>query len=590
MNGWMGKFLKVDLSTGKSEDFAVSDELKRKYLGGRGLGVKLYSDLCDPNMDPFSKENYLLFMTGPLTNTPIATAGRYQVISRSPLTKTICDSSSGGKFGAVFKATGIDGLLVTGKSDKPVYLYITEDGIEIRDAAHLMGKNTHQTRDTVIGETNPKARVASIGPAGENKVLLASIMNDNDRAAGRGGMGAIMGSKNLKAIAVFGSKKVEIAHPELIKDFVKKLAKLIDKNGVTGKSLQILGTSVLVNVINAHGMFPTKNFQRGVFNDAEGISGEKIAETLLTKRSACYKCPIACGRVTKTNRKEGEGPEYESVWAFSAHCGANDLQAATEANYLCNELGLDTISTGSTIGCAMELTEVGAMKDGVVWGDAKQIVKLVEDIAYQRGLGKELGMGSKRLAEKYGRGDLSMAVKGMEIPAYDPRGVQGQALSYATSNRGGCHMRAYLVAPEILGQPVFMDRFSPKGKPQLVKLFQDISSFVDSTILCRFLQFSCSLETLTEMLNIVTGFNYSEHDILNIGARIYTLERLINCKAGFTKEDDNLPARFTKEPFKEGASRNRVVLLDEMLPEYYFLRGWDEDGVPTEETIKELEI
>ena len=365
---------------------------------------------------------------------------------------------------------------------------------------------------------------------------------------------------------------------------------LIDKNPVTGKSLQLLGTSSLVNVINAHGMYPTKNFQRGVFNDAEGTSGEKIAETILQGRSACFKCPIACGRKTKTSNREGEGPEYETLWAFGAQLGINDLETITEANYTCNELGLDTITSGSTIGCAMELYEKGAFPEKLKWGDSSIIVKLVEDIAYKRGIGKDLALGSKKLAEKYGRPELAMQVKGLEIPAYDPRGAQGQALSYATSNRGGCHMQAYLISPEILGSPVFLDRNSIEGKAEIVVLFQDISAAVDSLVLCRFLQFAISIDTFKDMLNIVTGMNYTEDELLKVGTRIYNLERKYNSEAGFTRKDDMLPARFLEEELSEGASRYRVVHLDKMLDRYYKLRGWDENGIPSEEIKKELGI
>ncbi len=589
MFGWMGKIIKIDISNGKQETIKITNELRRKYLGGRGLGVKLYSDMCSSQIEPLSPENALIFLTGPLTGI-IPTAGRYQVISRSPLTNTICDSSSGGVFGNQLKKTGLDGFIITGKAEKPVYLLITDNGIEIKDASHLWGKNTQQTRDALTEKYSVKASVASIGPAGENQVVYAAIMNDKDRAAGRGGMGAIMGSKHLKAVVAIGSKEIQVAHPDALKELLTKVDRLIDKNPVTGKSLQLLGTSVLVNVINAHGMYPTENFQRGVFNDAEGTSGEKIAEVLLQKRSACFKCSIACGRSTKTENKEGEGPEYETVWAFGAQLGINDLTKITEANYLCNELGLDTITTGSTIGCAMELYEKGVFPHELKWGDADILEKLVTDIAYKRGIGAELALGSKKLAEKYGKPELAMQVKGLEIPAYDPRGVQGQALAFATSNRGGCHMRAYMIATEILGSPVFMDRYSINGKPEIVALLQDISAVVDSMILCRFLQLAISISTFTEMVNVVTGLNYSDDELLEVGTRIYNLEREFNSKAGFTRQDDMLPSRFLEEDLEEGSSRNRVVHLDKMLDEYYAVRGWDENGIPMEVTKKKLGI
>jgi aldehyde:ferredoxin oxidoreductase len=337
-------------------------------------------------------------------------------------------------------------------------------------------------------------------------------------------------------------------------------------------------------------MLPTENFQRGVFNDAEGISGEKITEVLLQNKSACFHCPIACGRSTKTERKSGEGPEYETVWAFGAQLGINDLSKITEANYLCNELGLDTISTGNTIGCAMELYEKGVFPHELKWGDAGILETLVSDIAYKRGIGEELALGSKRLAERYKRPELAMQVKGLELPAYDPRGVQGQALSYATSNRGGCHMRAYMIANEILGSPMILDRYSSEGKAAIVTLLQDLSAVVDSFVLCRFLQFAISVSTFTEMIKVVTGLDFSDEELLAVGKRIYTLERDINAQAGFGRTDDLLPPRFLREELEEGSSRYRVVHLDKMLDEYYQIRGWDKNGVPTEETKKKLGI
>ena len=587
MNGWMGKIVKIDLSRRTQETIVVGDVIRRQYLGGRGLGVKLYSDLCSSATDPLAEDNALIFMTGPLTGT-MMTSGRYQIVSRSPLTATICDSSSGGSFGAALKAAGLDGLIIRGRSAKPAYLSIHEGAVEVRDASAFWGLDTQQTQKAIRAETSSQTSVACIGPAGENQVLFAAVMNDKDRAAGRGGMGAIMGSKNLKAIAAGGSQPVAVSDPAGYKDLAARVDRIVDKNPVTGKSLQVLGTSVLVSIINAHGMFPTENFRRGVFNDAEGISGEKIAETLLQRQSACYKCPIGCGRTTRTRDKNGEGPEYETVWAFGAHLGISNLSAIAEANYACNELGVDTITMGGTIGCAMELSETGAWKESLRWGDAGKLRDWVTDTAYRRGIGAELALGSKRLAAKYGRPELAMQVKGMEIPAYDPRGAQGMALSYATSNRGGCHMRAYMIAPEILGHPVFLDRFSSAGKAELVALFQDVSALVDSAVLCRFLQFALGISTFTEMLRVVTGLDFSDEELMKIGRRTYTLERLFNNRAGFGRGDDTLPPRFFNEEFQTGSSRHRLVRLEGMLDDYYAVRGWDLNGVPSPQTLADL--
>jgi aldehyde:ferredoxin oxidoreductase len=587
MNGWMGKIIRIDLGSRKQETVAVSDAMRRRYVGGRGLGVKLYTDRCSSATDPLAEDNALIFMTGPLTGT-VMTSGRYQVVSRSPLTGTICDSSSGGQFGAALKGAGIDGLIIEGRAAEPVYLSVTDGEVEVRDASAFWGLDTQQTQKGIQAEIPSKTSVACIGPAGENRVIFAAVMNDKDRAAGRGGMGAIMGSKNLKAIAASGSRPVAVSDPEGYKTLAARLERIIDKNPVTGKSLPVLGTSVLVNIINAHGMFPTENFRRGVFNDAEGTSGEKIAETLLQRQSACYKCPIGCGRTTRTRDKHGEGPEYETVWAFGAHLGISDLTAITEANYACNELGLDTITMGSTLGCAMELCETGAWRENLRWGEAGKLLDWVTDTAYRRGIGAELALGSKRLAAKYGRPELAMQVKGLEIPAYDPRGAQGMALSYATSNRGGCHMRAYMIAPEILGHPVFLDRYSTAGKAELVALFQDVSALVDSAVLCRFLQFALGISTFAEMLRTVTGLDFSDEELMKIGRRIYTLERQFNNRAGFDRGDDTLPPRFFNEELQTGSSRHRLVRLDEMLDDYYAVRGWDRNGVPLPQTLADL--
>jgi aldehyde:ferredoxin oxidoreductase len=587
MNGWMGKIVKFDLGRMTQVTVPVNEGILRQYLGGRGLGVKLYAELCPSPINPLADGNALIFMTGPLTGT-MMTSGRYQVISRSPLTGTICDSSSGGGFGAALKEAGIDGLIIQGRASKPVYLLVHDGRIEARDASAFWGLDTHQTQKGIQAETGFKSAVACIGPAGENQIIFASIMNDKDRAAGRGGMGAIMGGKNLKAVTAGGGQPVSIADPDGYKNLTGRLDRIIDKNPVTGKSLQVLGTSVLVNIINAHGMFPTENFRGGVFNDAEGTSGEKIAETLLLRQSSCYKCPIGCGRTTKTKDRNGEGPEYETVWALGANLGISDLTAIAEANYACNELGLDTITMGGTIGCAMELCEVGAWKENLRWGEAGKLLNWVTDTAYRRGIGAELALGSKRLAAKYGRPELAMQVKGMEIPAYDPRGAQGMALAYATSNRGGCHMKAYMIAPEILGHPVFLDRFSTAGKAELVSLFQDVSAVVDSAVLCRFLQFAVGISTFAEMLRVVTGLNFSDEELMKIGRRIYTLERLYNNRAGFGRGDDTLPRRFFHEEFQTGSSRHRLVRLEGMLDDYYAVRGWDANGAPLPSTLADL--
>lgn len=588
MNGWNGSLLRIDLAARTVTREAIPEVWLRQFLGGRGLGVRYITAEVAPGTDPLSPANKMAFMVGPLSATAVPTSGRYSVVSLSPATGTIFDSNSGGYWGMELKRCGVDGFVLEGRADTPVYLFIKDGEVEFRDAAHLVGKDCHDTRDQVIAETEARARVASIGPAGERGVLMAAIMNDDDRAAGRGGLGAVLGSKNVKAIAVRGSQAPAVADRERLDRAVKRAKITLDKNTVTGKGLQVFGTSVLVNVINAHGMYPTRNFQEGNFNDAEGVSGEKIAELFLTDTTACFNCPIKCGRQTKTSTQSGEGPEYESVWAFTAQCGVNDLEAAIHANYACNRLGLDTISVGNTIGCAMELCEKGLLDLGLQWGDGARMLELVQQIGTNTGDGARLAVGSWRLADSVGRPDLSMTVKKLEIPAYDPRGTQGHALSYATSNRGGCHMRAYLIQTEILGLPCFMDRFSTAGKAQVTATVQDLSAAVDSTNLCRFTQIALGVDYYAEFLTAVTGVEFSEDDILEIGRRIYTLERAYNARLGFGRKDDLLPPRFLDEKLVEGGSRDRVVELEPMLDEWYHLRGFDAEGHPTPETLAAL--
>jgi len=590
MNGWMGEILRVNLSASKIFHQKLDENIAKKFLGGRGLGIKVLYDELKPKTNPLSPENKIIFATGPVTGTRAPTSGRYCVVSKSPLTGTIFDSHSGGFWGPELKFAGYDAIIIEGRAEAPVYIWINNETIEIRDASEVWGQDTHTTTEKLMKETDSNAKVACIGPAGERQVLLAAIINDKHRAAGRGGLGAVMGSKNLKAVVVRGTSRVDAADEEEFSEIFDESLMVIRKNPITDKSLPTLGTAVLVNLVNEHGMYPTRNFQEGVFEDAEGISGEKITETILVGRRACYACTIACGRVTKTSEKEGEGPEYETVWAFSAQCGVNDLISVTHANYLCNELGLDTISTGNTIGCAMEMSQKGFLKEKIEFGDAHKLVELVKKIALREGIGKELAEGSKRFAEKYGCPELAMQVKGLEVPAYDPRGAQGHALAYATSNRGGCHLRAYLIGPEILGTPALVDRFKPDGKADLVVNFQNLFAALDSMILCVFTSFALNPNHYAKLLTTITGLTFTDEDLMKIGERVWNLERLFNIREGFGRRDDTLSPRFLKTPLPEGGSRGRTVFLDKMLKEYYDLRGWDSKGAPLKSKLRELGI
>ncbi|MFW9892154.1 MAG: aldehyde ferredoxin oxidoreductase family protein [Candidatus Thorarchaeota archaeon] len=581
--------LHVNLSDQSIRREEIPPDLFKQYLGGRGLGVKLLFDNLAPRTDALSPDNLLVFAVGPSTATRIPTGGRFVVVTKSPTTGTIFDSHAGGYFGAQLRRAGFAAVVFHGKSDSPVYLWINNDDVELRNASKIWGKDVYEATDALLEETDPKAQVACIGPAGENLGLMAAIMTDKHRAAGRGGVGAVMGSKNLKAIVAKGTGDVGIHDSERLNAAVEWSRRLIKKNAVTDKSLPVYGTPVLVSVANELGMLPTNNFQEGTFNDAEGVSGEKLLERFSAGTYNCHGCPIGCGRLSMVQGKKVGGPEYESLWALGPQCGINDLEWIAIANDKCNHLGLDTISVGSTIGAAMELAEKGKLDAPLRFGDTTGILDLIEDIAYMRGLGAEMSEGSKRLADRYGAPELAMQVKGLELPAYDPRGAQGHALGYATSNRGGCHLRSYLIGPEVLGSPVLVDRDRPDGKADLVMLYQDLSAAMDCMVVCRFTNFAWPVDVYAEMISAGTGIELTGKDLLRLGERIYNLERIFNIREGFTAKDDTLPPRFFK-PLPEGNSRNRVVHLDEMLKEYYKLRGWDKDGRPTKETLKKLDI
>ncbi len=592
------RVLHVDLSSGQIKRQELDDEVARKFIGGRGAGTYLLGTLLKGQEDAFSPENPLIFATGPLTGTAAPTGGRYMAICKSPLTNLVACSNSGGQFGAELKRTGTDLLLITGKASEPVYLLLEDEKTEIRPASHLWGRDTHFTTAAIKKELEMEgAKIACIGPAGENLVRFACIINDLHRAAGRSGVGAVMGSKNLKAVVVKGSSRPEAKDNELFMDVVKERVKTLQENPVTGQGLPSLGTKVLDNIINEHGAYPTRNFQTGVFESTDEVCGEALVEKgYLKKNRGCYACPIKCARVTELpTGAKGEGPEYESGWALGAAVGVKDLIAITEANYLCNLLGLDTISCGLTLACAMELFEKGIIKreelqggPTLEFGSSEALVFYTQKMAYRDGFGKNLAEGSLRLAKSYNAPELAMAVKGQELPAYDPRGVQGQGLSYATSNRGGCHVRGYLIAPEVLGIPEKLDPQATEGKAQWVKVFQDLTAVIDSMGMCLFTSFALGAEDYLALLNAFTGRGYTLEEMMECGERIWNLERALNIRFGMSPESDTLPERLLKEPMPEGPQKGNTVRLSEMLPEYYKLRGWDENGIPSGETLKRL--
>ncbi|MGB9177048.1 MAG: aldehyde ferredoxin oxidoreductase C-terminal domain-containing protein, partial [Methanoregula sp.] len=479
-------------------------------------------------------------------------------------------------------------VVVTGRSRRPLWLFLDSGKAEFRNASGFWGMTTGQTTDAIVDELGDKSvRVSCIGPAGENKVLFACIINEKTRAVGRGGIGAVMGSKNLKAIAARGDLPIKPADEAQLAVVKERVRKKITENGIE-QALTKYGTAVLVNIINENYVLPTRNFQSAHFPAAEKVSGETMAATILKQNKGCYACIVKCGRVCEFNGESGEGPEYEPDWAFGPDCGIDDLKAVARANNLCNEYGLDAISAPTTIACLMEMAEKGYVNHPIRFGDAKGMLTLVEQMAKREGIGNELAEGSFRFATKYGHPELSMSSKQQELPAYDPRGIQGYGLATATSVRGGDHVYGYLISPEILGAPEKLDPLVTKGKAQWVKVFQDLSAAIDASGMCLFTSFALGADDYADLLTATTGMKIDAAELLKIGDRIWNLQKLYNIKRGFGRKDDTLPARLLNEPLKEGAATGQVWRREEMLDEYYTLRGWDREGTPTKEKQKEL--
>jgi aldehyde:ferredoxin oxidoreductase len=586
MNGWTGKTLVIDLTTGSIAAESLDMDIARQFVGGRGIGARLLWDLVGPEVEPLSPENVLIIATGPLTGTGFQTSNRFSVSTKSPLTGTVLDANSGGTWGMRFKRAGYDLMIIKGRAPQPVYIEIKGSDVSIHDATALWGMTVPEV-SAALGHDKNKRNVLCIGPAGEKLVRLAAVMNDLARAAARGGPGAVMGSKNLKAVVVEGDGRVDYEDKERFRFVQYESTKMLKANPITSQALPEFGTAVMMNIVNGIGALPTRNSQQTVFEHAEAISGEAITDTILVKNDACWACPIACTRVTKTATREGEGPEFEATWAFGAACGIHDLEAIAEANYLCNDLGMDSISVGSTIACAMELTEKGYLDSDLRFGRADLLVQTVEDMAYRRGIGDELAEGSARLAAKFGAPELSMSVKGLEMPAYDPRGMQGQGLLFATSNRGGCHMRGNMLGVEVLGLPKLVDRFQVQGKASFVILHQNSASIIDSLVACKFANIAIAEEYFARALTALTGVEYPTGELIRAGERVWNMERLYNLREGFSRADDTLPPRLLNEP-ATGGSAGHVSQLPALLEEYYRGRGWDVQGVPTPRKLQDL--
>jgi len=610
MKGYVDKIAKIDLNTRllTIEELNV-DELK-KFIGGSGLGSKYLFELTDGNTDPLGKENVLIFMTGPFTGTKAFSSDRFQVVTKSPLTGIYGESNCGGTWGSRLKQSGFDGLIITGKSDKPVYIYINNEKIEFLDADDLWGLDTFETDSKIRQKISKRARVACIGPAGEKMVRYAviSTIGEHARVAGRIGAGAVMGSKNLKAIVVDGDQDFELHDPDGFKNFYKNHQKEM-VSGEVSEFLRDYGTAGGMEECEVVGNIPVKNWTEIRFKDADKISGQEMDNKILAGNYACGKCLIGCGRVVeikdgkyKTNGKIG-GPEYETTCLLGSNILVNDIKAIAKMNELCNRYGFDTITCGSVLGMMMECFENKVINindlDGInlKWGDSESSIALIHKIGKREGIGKLLGEGTRKIAEKLGSGSKEFAahVKGLEIPGHDPRCKVGSALGYATSNRGACHMAAYTSDHEDggsipdLGFAEPFDRFKVEGKAEMVARFQEFMGMFDSVPACKFVAFSgITLDQSTEMLNLITGFGFTKEDYLKAGERIFNLKRLYNVKCGISRKDDTLPSRFFTLIKEEGEFGHKAAPLEKLLDEYYEIRGWNNDGIPTIEKIKEL--
>ncbi|MBV5285186.1 MAG: aldehyde ferredoxin oxidoreductase family protein [Methyloversatilis discipulorum] len=611
---WTRKILRVNLTDRTCKSEPLNMQWAQDYLGQRGLATKYLVSEIDPKVDPLSPDNKIIWATGPLTGTMASTGGRYSVVTKGPLTGAIACSNSGGYFGAELKFAGWDMVIIEGRASSPVYLSIENDKVEIRDASHLWGKTVWETEEAIkAAHQDPQVRVSCIGRTGEAGVLYAAIVNDLHRAAGRSGVGAVAGSKNLKALVVRGTLGVgNLANPKEFMKVTYEKKKILKENAVTGQGLPTYGTQVLMNVINEIGAMPTRNHKDVQFEGARKISAEAMHEpresdgkAQLVNNQGCFGCTIACGRISKIDQTHytvvnspkywgaSGGLEYEAAWSLGCANGVDDIEALQYANMLCNEDGFDPISFGATIGAVMELYEMGVLTKEEIgieapFGSARALTFLAEQTARGEGFGKIVGLGSKRLCEKYGHPELSMSVKGQEFPAYDARGVQGMGLTYATSNRGACHLRSYTISSEVLGIPVKTDPHTTEGKPALVKAFQDATAVVDSSGLCVFTTFAWALSDIQPQLQAACEGDWSMEKLDLMGERIWNMERQFNNAAGFTRKDDDLPPRLKNEAAKVGPAKGLVSGIDKMIPEYYALRGWDTEGRPTAETVARL--
>jgi len=603
ISGYANKIAWVDLSEKKVEYTEIDEDDAVKFIGGRGLGGRILLK-HGVGKDPLSPENPLIIMTGPLTGSDVVMANRVAAVTRSPLTGAFADSHCGGYAGPAIKLAGFDGIVLTGASEDPVYLVVKGGAVRIEDAKVLWGKTTAEAYQSVKRKYGATVVFYGIGPAGEHLVKFANIMHysrfaPGGRASGRCGMGAVMGSKKVKGLVIIADmkRKPKPANPKEFRKALANAMKKVMESDVTspGKGgLSVYGTAVLVNVINELGAFPTRNAKQTQFEDAYFISGENLRGTIFKRNMTCYQCPVACKRDSEVKdgkyKHKSEGPEYESIWALGAMIGLGHIEAVSYLNYLANIYGLDTIELGNTLAVATEASERGLLKEEIKWGDADKYAELIRKIAYREDeIGDLLAEGGANVAEKVGAPELSMSVKKLSIPAYDPRGVKGMGLTYATSNRGACHLRAYAIASEVFGIPYKTDPLAYDGKVDLVIALERLFAVMDSLTVCKFSSFALTKEDYAALYSTFTGIEVTPEDLDTIGERIWTQERYFNQLHGFTRNDDMLPKRFFEEASVKGEIYDKEI-FEKMLDEYYQKHKYNPDGTVPEETLKELGI
>jgi aldehyde:ferredoxin oxidoreductase len=613
-NAFIGQILRVNLTSGHIMTENLNPQWARQTLGGAGLATRYLFELTPPDIDPLGPENVLIFMTGALTGTPSASASRYSVVAKSPQTGYWGQSNSGGFFGPALKWSGFDGVIFEGISPEPVYLVLLDGKAELRKANHLWGMTVPECDDQLQIELGRPMTVACIGPGGENLVRYAAIMNNKHRAAGRTGMGAVMGSKRLKAIACAGNQRISLHNSSEFNQVTQRQREFMDES-ILKIGFEAYGTNMIADMVNVRGGYPTLNWQYGTFEQIDNVNGQAMTDQILVEGVRCFACPVACGRGTEIRQGKwkgahGEGPEYETTDTLGAMCGVADLNAITMANYRCNEYGLDTISTGATIAFAMECYQKGILKDdqtggiALEFGNPDLLVDLVEQIAKREGIGDLLAEGSRRMAEILGNDSehFAMQVKGLELPAYDPRAAKITGLGYVTASRGGDHMNGYIQGPTFIDIPFLIVEDSTirnpfVADPQDARVLIDMEnalSVLDALGGCKFMGVLISADEIVELVQAATGWDFNLDEFRKCGDRLQTMARAFCAREGMRREHDILPARLMLDPLPDGPAQGMVLdraSLERMKDAYYELRGWDvATGIPTPTKLHELDL